>query len=746
MTAVAAALGLLAAPAAARWTTISASPSQVLPAFVCARREGRPGCDLVQDPTLGSRAPGPVAAGAITRGPEQQVSPSLNGSGEEGGYSPEDLRSAYDLPDGGGAGQTVAIVDAYDDPDAEADLSVYRSRYSLGACTAADGCLRRVNQLGGSTYPGANPKWAKEISLDLDMVSAICPECHILLVEASSESASNLAAAEDEAVALGATEISDSFSEPGQSLPTAALRAAYDHPGIPITASAGDSGYGVETPAASANVIAVGGTTLEKPASPRGRWVERAWLDSGSGCSDEPKPPWQTDTGCAGRTLNDAAAVADPNTPVSVYDSYGTGSQPWLLEGGTSVGAPLIAAELALSDAYTRSFSGAQALYVAHANNSGAFEDITEGANGNCGKTYLCEAGPGYDGPTGLGSLHGVLEVPPPEAQTGQASQVSQTGATLQGEVNPHGVTPEACSFEYGPGYGYTASAPCSHSPGSGTSAVAVSAAIVGLAPGSAYHYRLALRYPGGTSQGAQVAFATLPAAASGEPGPPALHAPVAVTAPPSDVTAGSAQLNGTVEAGGEPLSSCGFEFNGPGDYVPCSSLPSAGAGAAAVSADVAGLAPLASLEYRLVATDAAGTGSGAIQTFMTLAAEPFLSSVHATGAVLLSTRLHAGPRGAALVRVLCPRGAPPCTGQLTLQTLRPKHGGRAAWRPVELAYGSFSIAPGHAAMARIQLTPSGRRLLASARRLLVAALVLTRGASAAQITRVSVVALQANR
>jgi subtilase family serine protease len=367
--AAASAIVLLAAAfspsALASWTKILSSPSQTAPFFVCPPRAGHAHCDLIRDPTRGRRSRGPVAAGAITAGPEAQASPALSGHGVEGGYSPADLRSAYNLPStSGGSGQTVALVDALDDPNAEADLGVYRTEYGLGKCTTANGCFRKVDQTGGTNYPtggstGERRKWIEEISLDLDMASAVCPNCHILLVEASTSEGSDLSAAEQEAAVLGATEISNSFSEEK----TDAHAPAYDHPGIPITAAGGDEGFGVEPPASYADVIAVGGTSLHQAEGRRG-WSETVWSETGggtgSGCTKEPKPSWQKDSGCAFRTTNDVSAVADPNTPVSVYDS--TSPSPWLLVGGTSASAPIVAAAMALATPYTRSFPAAEGL------------------------------------------------------------------------------------------------------------------------------------------------------------------------------------------------------------------------------------------------------------------------------------------------------------------------------------------------------------------------------------------------
>jgi phosphodiesterase/alkaline phosphatase D-like protein len=401
----------------------------------------------------------------------------------------------------------VAVVDAYDDPNAESDVNFYRSKYEIPACTVASGCFRKVNQAGGASYPAPNRGWAKEISLDLDMVSAICPRCHILLVEAKTNEATDLAAAENEAASLGATEISDSFAEATKMEPA----SAFDHPGIPIAAAAGDSKYGVAWPAANPHVIAVGGTSLSRSG---GGWTESVWSDTGSGCSPEPKPAWQSDTGCAGRTNNDVAAVADTNTPVSAYDTYETGSSPWLLVGGTSVSTPIVASAMALASPYTRSFDGAQGLYLQAASGVGGFFDVVSGSNGFCG-SYLCEARPGYDGPSGLGALRGIPEVPPPTPATGAAGSITQTGATLGGTVNPHGGRVDECVFEYGPTTSYGASVPCSSLPRSATVPVSVSASITGLLAGSGYHFRLAVSYSGSSAVGADSTFTTLAAGGS---------------------------------------------------------------------------------------------------------------------------------------------------------------------------------------------------------------------------------------
>src|SRR6266508_4255305 len=276
------------------------------------------------------------------------VSAAASGSAVRG-YGPADLRSAYALPSTTrGAGQTVAIVAAFDHPDAESDLAHYRSFFGLPSCTRANGCFRKVNQRGGSTPPRADAGWAQEISLDLDMVSAVCPRCHLLLVEADSNSLANLGAAVSRAASMGAKVISNSYGAPeSQGLRNA--NAAFNHPGHVLTAAAGDSGFGLSFPASSQYVTAVGGTRLTRSSNARG-WTESVWSGTGSGCSRVfPKPSWQTDGGCPGRTVADVSAVADPATGVAMYHTFGVRGGPWFKAGGTSVSAPIIAGVYALA-------------------------------------------------------------------------------------------------------------------------------------------------------------------------------------------------------------------------------------------------------------------------------------------------------------------------------------------------------------------------------------------------------------
>jgi len=324
-------------------------------------------------------------------------------TGVPSGYGPADLRAAYGLGSAsGGSGKTIAIVDAYDDGNAESDLAVYRAKFGIPACTTANGCFRKVDQNGGTSYPRGNTGWAEEISLDLDMASAICPNCHILLVEASSSSFANLSTAVDRAASMGATVISNSYGG-GEYAGEITDQSHYNHPGIAITVSSGDNGYGVEFPAASQYVTAVGGTSLTKSGS---TYTETVWNGAGSGCSQYiTKPGWQTDAGCTKRTVADVSAVADPNTGVAVYDTYKLRPGGWLVFGGTSVSAPIIGGVYALAGGVGAATYGSLS-YSAAASSS--LHDVTLGSNGSCGSSYLCTARAGYDGPTGNGTPKGT--------------------------------------------------------------------------------------------------------------------------------------------------------------------------------------------------------------------------------------------------------------------------------------------------------------------------------------------------
>ncbi len=341
------------------------------------------------------------------------------GGGEEGGLDPQDLRAAYGIPASGGAGETIALVEGFAYKQAEADLAKYRSHYGLAPCSAASGCYTAVSGKGEAPHYTKNGGWEDEEALDLDMASAACPECHLLLVDTEGESWDRLGRSVNTAASLGATEISNSYGLAEETCEAECAEAAgdFDHPGVLITVSSGDEGYdnylvGRHTasyPADLPDVIAVGGTALRRAPTARG-WSESVWfeprlgLGSGSGCTPQPKPSWQTDAACPGRTDNDAAAVGACETPVSVYDSLEGG---WTDLCGTSVSSPLLAGIEAHASAYARSLPGAEAFYEDPA----ALHDVTVGKDGRCSghRKYLCRARVGYDGPTGEGTPDGPL-------------------------------------------------------------------------------------------------------------------------------------------------------------------------------------------------------------------------------------------------------------------------------------------------------------------------------------------------
>ena len=344
--------------------------------------------------------------------------PHMIGNG--GAYDPSYLDSAYNVASAvaagrGGSGQIVALVEAYDDPNLASDLAAYRSHFGLPACPTGpvsptnSGCvLEKVNESGAAgPLPTPDIGWSTESSLDVEMVSAICAKCQILVVEASSPFISDLGASVNTAVALGANVVSNSYGSGEYPSETSDASAYYNHPGVAIVASSGDAGYGVQFPAAAPTVTAVGGTTLDQLTNSGTRnAVETAWSGAGSGCSQfEPKPTWQTDTGCAHRSVADVAAVADPNTGVWVYDTFGYSG--FEIFGGTSVAAPIIGSMYALAGNSKPSATPMSSVPYASRD---TLIPVTTGSNSSCG-TYLCDASQsqdGYNGPTGLGTPGGT--------------------------------------------------------------------------------------------------------------------------------------------------------------------------------------------------------------------------------------------------------------------------------------------------------------------------------------------------
>jgi hypothetical protein len=420
------------------------------------------------------------------------------------GLRPQDLHSAYELPAASSSAQTIAIVDAYNDPSAEADLAEYSLEFGLPACTTANGCFQKVYASGVAPFPKTVVElekarkgtvaerekaqlaegWALEISLDIEVAHAVCPNCHVLLVESSSQSFEHLEQAERAAIASGATEISNSWggSEAGQT-PALESSSPFNHPGIVITASAGDSGYRnwdvegpaepfTEFPASSPHVVAVGGTRLA-PLAAGGVWTgESVWNGSGAGgggCSEAfVAQPWQqgvvdwSGVGCGQRrAVADVSADADPYTGVAVHDSNTQCQETieghvvhWCTIGGTSLASPLIASVFALAGGAAGVGYPAKTLYENQTGSPASLHDVIIGSNGACSKGFdattgisacapaeeaqascasqlICLAAPGYDGPSGVGTPRGIAAfqlAPPGEEKSRSASPVPQPG------------------------------------------------------------------------------------------------------------------------------------------------------------------------------------------------------------------------------------------------------------------------------------------------------------------------------
>jgi hypothetical protein len=430
------------------------------------------------------------------------------------GLRPQDLHSIYALPRPTSSTQTIALVDAYNDLGAEADLKVYDEEFGLPECTAGNKCFEQVNQEGLNKETGKPPfpasynerkaeealcekgtgeaqekackeveeaeGWSEEISLDIEVSHATCERCKIVLVEADSASFSDLEAAEQSAVGLHATEISNSWGGPQPDETAVEDNASsFNHPGIVITAAAGDDGYldwdapagstrgFADYPAASPHVVAVGGTRLQGPLGPGETWAgETVWNGDGAGgggCSVRlTAPPWQQSTsgwesvGCGGhRAVADVAADADPYTGVAVYDSgFECEYEPhvvvhWCPIGGTSLASPLVASVFALAGGANGVAYPAQTLYENELEDPSTLHDVLSGSNGECTKPFneeegldggtsgctvseeaaqcfgksICTAGPGYDGPTGVGTPNGIEAFEPVSEEVRRANE-----------------------------------------------------------------------------------------------------------------------------------------------------------------------------------------------------------------------------------------------------------------------------------------------------------------------------------
>ncbi len=395
----------------ARWSRIVRSAA----AAVAALAVGLGGAGAAEavgpaspHPTCTTTRPGHAGCLSTWRAPVSGAGRRAAGAAatKPAGFGPADLRAAYRLPATGKANQTVAVVLAYDYPRAQSDLAVYRKTFGLPPCTSGNGCFRKVNQRGGAAFPPSDAGWATESALDLAMVSAACPGCRLLLVEADDSALDNLGTAVSTAVRLGADVVSNSYGADEFAGTSSYGSRYYRHPGTAIVASSGDWGFGTASfPAVLPYVTAVGGTSLRRSGS---SWSETVWEGAGSGCSAYVAKPWfQKDAHCPGRTVADLSAVADPQTGVAVYDTFGLGSDGgWLVFGGTSVSSPLVAGMIGLKGT-GRSYRDPARFYRA---TTGRY-DITQGRNAllmDCGTDYLCNGKPGYDGPTGVGSPRGL--------------------------------------------------------------------------------------------------------------------------------------------------------------------------------------------------------------------------------------------------------------------------------------------------------------------------------------------------
>jgi hypothetical protein len=445
--------------------------------------------------------------------------PARSAAAGDFGLRPQDLHSAYQLPFASTSAQTIAIVDAYNAPRAESDLAEYSQEFALPSCTTANECFRVIYASGEVPFPKSVAElekarkgttaerekahlaegWGLEMSLDIEAAHAVCQNCRLLLVEASSSTFEALEQAEQAAVAAGATEISNSWggSETGMT-PQLETSSPFNHPGVVITAAAGDNGYRnwdteapaerfTEFPASSPHVVAVGGTRLA-PLAPGGAWTgESVWNGSGAaggGCSEAlTAQPWQQSVadwlavGCGQRrAVADVSADADPYTGVAVHDSSSQCQETieahlvhWCTIGGTSLASPLIASVFGLAGGAAGVPYPAQTLYENAARSPASLHDVLVGSNGECSKGFdpttgissctpaeeaaascaselICLAGPGYDGPSGVGTPHGVSAFLPGSPGEERAAGTSQAPPAAPAPATPPAETPSGAT------------------------------------------------------------------------------------------------------------------------------------------------------------------------------------------------------------------------------------------------------------------------------------------------------------
>lgn len=329
-------------------------------------------------------------------------------------FTPVQIRHAYgfDQISNQGAGQIIGIVDAYDDPNIASDLTVFDQKFGLAACTTANGCFRKVYSNGRP--PAGNINWSVEIALDVEWAHAIAPQATILLVEAPTNSLSDLMSAVRVAIANGASVVSMSWTS-GEFSGETSLDTNFVSNGVTFLAASGDNGSGAAYPASSPDVVGVGGTSLSL--NTNGTYKsETVWAGSGGGISAyEHEPLFQAQFGIADdsrgyRGAPDVSYDANPGTGFAEYDSYGFGAAyGWFQVGGTSAGTPQWAALIAIANSMRTAARKAHlsstntSLYsIAKSHSAANLHAVTSGNNGTCGS--LCGALTGYDYMTGLGT------------------------------------------------------------------------------------------------------------------------------------------------------------------------------------------------------------------------------------------------------------------------------------------------------------------------------------------------------
>jgi Subtilase family len=706
------------------------------PAVQASRVSPLPASDYTVDSACAAPGPGRVsclaqllvaktaAARARTHPVGMSVAHAITaGSASEGaeGLRPQDLRNAYfpgEAPDAPASEpQTIAIVDAYNDPEAEADLGVYDNEFHLPECTTANGCFEQVNEHGETGKPpfpatalakaekeatcessSAEPSvraaacktieevdgWSLETALDIEMAHAICQNCHIVLVEADEAEEAPLEVSEDTAVGLGAGEVSNSWAG-GEPLTDS---EAFNHPGTVITFAAGDRGYlnwgrtkkeeelygekaGVNYPASSPHVIAVGGTSLELNSTHEAWKEESVWVGSGGGCSLNFKAqPWQSgvsdwsSVGCENRrAVSDIAADGDPYTGVAVYDTVpyiplGAGLKSatvfgWTPVGGTSASTPMIAAMFALAGGSHGVQYPAQTLY-SHLG-SASLHDVTEGANGKCRGEYsagcsgsmkplsetdcgqgalICNTATGYDGPSGVGTPNGIDALKPIRQHKGGGPELPLTeecanaifAATgkVCGTLNPNSNANAGYYFAYNKGTNCTGGKETPLEPEKAGKGIPVSGELFGLEPYTQYAYCLIATDPSGETVGAAVTFTTEPAA----PRPPQ-------TSPAIDVTSDSATLEGKLDH--QPIATSWYFQYAPQFICTWEHASTTAeqqdtkpAEVDEVSAAVTGLQPGTYYHVCLVAKNRIGSTVGWERSFLTESTAPKIESISA--------------------------------------------------------------------------------------------------------------------